>query len=810
MGTVLNFRVALFGFRLPIVCLPILYVALSGCGAKDAGSGAIAKKKSSNSDGQRQVAGEAGAPKGDKSKKPVEPSQQWLAAKYVDDALCADCHHDIWDTYQDVAMSKSAYPFDVRTAIENFDEGHFFHKESNKHYEMKLEGGNMVMARYRLRDDGTRADELRRKVDWVIGSGHHSRTYAYRDETGHLFEFPVSWYSQEQKWAMSPGFDHAQHQDFGRPITRECMFCHNAYPSFTSGDDQFGMPDRFPEKLPHGIGCQRCHGPGSEHVRTAELAAESTDKIGAIVNPAKLDAQAQEDVCNQCHFQPSSSRTSFMRHPHRGVYSFLPGQKLANYQSYVELADAAAKDVFEVNHHAYRMYQSVCYIESSGKMNCTTCHDPHAAVVAEDRPRFYRQKCFQCHHSTDCRDVELGQKEDANCVSCHMPTRRPEDAVHLTVTDHKIVAQPEGDLVAPRREYKLSGSHPVKDYQWFRPEARPSTQMQITGQRLARLRDQDQDAARQLVRQVRSGQGSTDQTKIEIGQVLLELGQPGNAIAIMRSVSPSRQKSSLVQSNLGLAHIQMQRLDFAKQHLDAAIAQQPVIPEAHVNMAVYYMNVRKPGEAIKQLSAALKLKPNLTQAWLMAAKIHQLNRDWKQAQAAYQEALRFDPDQIDARVSLAMVQQQLNSYPTAIQTLKDGLLSVGNKTELLNQLTITTLEAVDAEQLEAESGLEMLKQLIQPKKTFTRPVAARNGTLLAIAYLQNQNPAKAREMAGTLNGKESQVDRELIEAIVKHQSGESTLTQADQNEIKKRLEAAPQRTRHRSLLVKMFNRCLQP
>jgi hypothetical protein len=43
------------------------------------------------------------------------------------------------------------------------------------------------------------------------------------------------------------------------------------------------------------VGCERCHGPGSEH------AAHPTR--GDIANPARIDAVAANDTCIQCHSQ---------------------------------------------------------------------------------------------------------------------------------------------------------------------------------------------------------------------------------------------------------------------------------------------------------------------------------------------------------------------------------------------------------------------------------------------------------------------------------------------------------------------------
>ncbi len=46
------------------------------------------------------------------------------------------------------------------------------------------------------------------------------------------------------------------------------MFCHNGYPTIPAANQAPGSDPVFLGELPEGIDCQRCHGPGGEHVRT--------------------------------------------------------------------------------------------------------------------------------------------------------------------------------------------------------------------------------------------------------------------------------------------------------------------------------------------------------------------------------------------------------------------------------------------------------------------------------------------------------------------------------------------------------------
>src|SRR5436305_7426130 len=68
------------------------------------------------------------------------------------------------------------------------------------------------------------------KIDYVMGSGNHARSYLHRTDRGTLIELPLGWYSEAgDHWGMSPGSD-SDHQRTRRFISYKCMFCHNAIP----------------------------------------------------------------------------------------------------------------------------------------------------------------------------------------------------------------------------------------------------------------------------------------------------------------------------------------------------------------------------------------------------------------------------------------------------------------------------------------------------------------------------------------------------------------------------------------------------
>ena len=106
---------------------------------------------------------------------------------------------------------------------------------------------------------------------------------------------------------MNPGFDRQTTTGLAaRSATSACSATtaiRRSPPGTTirAREPVYSMP------LPEGIDCQRCHGPGGDHVRAAQSPkSKPEDFRNAIVNPARLPAARQMEVCMQCHLETTS------------------------------------------------------------------------------------------------------------------------------------------------------------------------------------------------------------------------------------------------------------------------------------------------------------------------------------------------------------------------------------------------------------------------------------------------------------------------------------------------------------------------
>lgn len=589
---------------------------------------------------------------------------------YIDDARCAECHSDLFNSYQDVAMAQSFYPAEGMPIIEDLDNAHYYHPASDRHYEMQQREDGLYQIRYQKNKQGEEVNRLEVKVDAVIGSGKHVRSYIYRTPAGEMYQMPLAWYAGEKKWRLNPGYDRPDHMGFQRPITRECMFCHNAYPlDAPAGSDAHYAPQRFPKNLPHGIGCQRCHGPGAEHVRIAESAGSTNEQIAAtVVNPGNLSSELQMDTCEQCHMQPSSKILSELVREHRGEYSYRAGEPLEEFRAFLTYEHDGDGPGFEINHHAYRLRQSTCFTASAGAMTCTTCHDPHRAVSATERLEHFRSSCLSCHDTQECQTAvttEAGGKL-SDCVSCHMPRQRTEDVIHAVMTDHKIVrtAADQSQRLAPRQEPPpvspdakiLPLNRAVKASETGRA-ADASQDLQIY-QTIASSHLGNVDAIRRLAAETIKNPNATRLRLFELARACRDFGDLQTELNVLTQLVNKYPQMDSANLEMAMALSAAGQYETALGYYQRAVAITDELPEAWVGIGMVKLEQNQLSDAIAAFRKAVQLRPLYPEALMNLGVALFANQQYSEAQQYLLRAKAADPTYVEA-------DQYLNQIPAS-------------------------------------------------------------------------------------------------------------------------------------------------
>ena len=645
------------------------------------------------------------------------PVQAQSKAEYVDSSLCAGCHADIAATYRLTGMGRSFHRVNASDRTDNFTTNNtLYSKASDRFYTMLARDGKLYEQRYQVGFEGQPANRIEKQIDYVIGSGDHARTYLHLTGKGKLIELPVSWYSELGGfWGMSPGYDRSDQQDFRRPIAFQCMFCHNAYPSLNRQALVSGDQETFGDAIPEGIDCQRCHGPGSAHVKAAASPGASLEAIrNAIVNPGRLTRERQMDVCMQCHLETTSSPL-----PHsilkidRNVFSFRPGEPLPDYElSFDHKAGTGYDERMEVAQQAYRLRKSACFLKS--QMTCITCHNPHQELTGVEATRHYIAVCVGCHstaHASEKLAVRHGmtnsETREPNCLTCHMWKRRTDDAVHVVMTDHYIQRfKPSRNLLAPTKEAVVSYRGEVVPYY-------PSSLSQVANGDLYLALAQIEDASNlkagivQMERALDHDRPSDPEFYFAIGAAysisreyekavpwyeealrhraeypqalralaatLTAAGDLARAAAVGERAAAVLPSDTAVLTTLGDVYLQQGNIDKAKTVLQRALTINSDLPEVtvYLGMAAVREGNLTGGETL--FRSAINLQPDLAAAHNDLASILAHKGVYREAEFHLQKAVLSNPDDAQVRHNYGMVLVRTGSTDKALVELKEAV-----------------------------------------------------------------------------------------------------------------------------------------
>ncbi len=250
-------------------------------------------------------------------------------------------------------------------------------------------------------------------VEWAFGSGRHAVTFGTlvdRDPANpRLLEHRLTAFAHADRPGLTPGQSLAGHADgntdHGRyhspENTRKCFACH-ATTTSDRGPFRLDTATMIPD-----VSCERCHGPGRDHVELARRGAGRAS-LSMPLGPGRSSPAAEINACGECHRVPEM----------------------------VSPANIRVDNPALVRHQPVGLMQSACFLKSGAAIGCTTCHDPHDRTSA-DTAR-YEAVCLKCHSGPSKTPCPTSPRD--GCIACHMPRR--DVARGMMMTDHWIRKRP--------------------------------------------------------------------------------------------------------------------------------------------------------------------------------------------------------------------------------------------------------------------------------------------------------------------------------------------------------------------------------
>jgi tetratricopeptide (TPR) repeat protein len=343
---------------------------------------------------------------------------------YVDEASCVRCHSteaQLWaGSHHDLAMQ----PATEATVLGDFDDVEFVHGgETTRFFR---EGAD-----FRVRAKGPTGEPEEFVARYVFGV-EPLQQLLLELPGGRMQALSVAWDTERGEWFHLYPDEDTPYDDplhwSGRYQTWNamCAECHS-----TNLVKAYDAEARTYETTWDviDVGCQACHGPGSEHVAWAGMgdadssAANAANK-GLVVDFEGGDAEYQVDQCARCH-----ARRHRVAPRHVAGRPFLDEYMPELLREGLYHVDGQILD--EV--YVYGSFvQSRMYAKG---VRCSDCHDPHALDLKVENDAV----CLQCHslqaplerfpslqvkkYDTPEHHHHPEESEGARCVSCHMPAK---------------------------------------------------------------------------------------------------------------------------------------------------------------------------------------------------------------------------------------------------------------------------------------------------------------------------------------------------------------------------------------------------
>ncbi len=595
---------------------------------------------------------------------------------YVGMKQCKTCHSNVYESFKKTGMGQSFGK--AKPGISDADfKGHpkVYDSFKDLYYTPFWRDSTLFIKEYRL-ENGDTVHKRVQEIDYVIGSGHHTNSHIY-SANGYLYQAPLTFYTQKGKWDLPPGFGKGNNTRFTRKIGAECMTCHNMYPEFEE------LSVNKYHKVPNGIACERCHGPGELHVKAkkqGEIIDTAKQADRTIVNPSKLPTNLKNDVCQRCHLQGNA-----VLKEGKSFFDFKPGMELSSVMT-VFRPQFKEKGAFIMASHSERLQQSECYKatrenKSFEALNCITCHNPHKSVkVTEDQ--YFNNTCQECHNKkskkqekvVECKAPQQRRaKVDNNCVKCHMPKSGSADIPHVSINDHKIrvrdsqagkkLAQPSMQELTVKKLKSYNNPSPGKKtkaraylyyFEKFRNKPRFLDSAKYYLDRLAPSENQaewiqyfflrqDYEELIRFVNRLDSIRIKEAKPHYQIGQAYFDQKQWNKALEYFEAAVNKKPYNLDYRNKLASVYIRRRQLSKAQDQLDFIMKENPQLAFAHNNQGFLYLVKQKFAKAKKSLDKAISLSPDYGKAHLNLGKYYLGKSQWEKANQKLQNVRKRYP-----------------------------------------------------------------------------------------------------------------------------------------------------------------------
>jgi tetratricopeptide (TPR) repeat protein len=722
------------------------------------------------------------------------------SATFVGSEACRECHGNEYDKWKGSHHQLAMAVASDETVLGNFENAEFQHFNVTTRF-YKQDGRFMV---HTQGPQGEMGDfEITHTFGWFP-----LQQYLIPFPGGRLQCLPIAWDARKMQWyhlypdRSLAADDWLYWTNNGQNWNAMCAECHSTDLRKNYDPHTGHYATRWSEI---SVGCEACHGPGSDHVAWAQLPEMGRPTLvnaALTVKTHDMTSNRQIQLCAPCHARRMSLGDNI--HAHTDFLDYGIPQLLSEGMYFPD------GQILEEVYVYGSFMQSKMHARD---VRCSDCHDVHSIKRIKEGNTL----CLQCHRAAiyDTRDHHFHKQtgepgepiraddgsilfdvgSGARCEACHMPGR------HYMGVDYR----PDHSFRIPRPDLSLrlntpnacNRCHADKTVtwsidamaKWYGKRKRPHY-----GTLLAAGRRQDPQALTALVAL------ASDRLYPDIVRATalsLAAHYPDAAVtsalenaledesALLRHTAVNRlsipdpkrlveRVGPLLYDPVKAVRIEAARslagaikrgfgATFAKAHGRAlaeyirAMERTGDFATSRHNLGNLYNDLQQPEKAIDQYRKAIAIDPLFYPAKVNLAMLYNTRGDKDQAEQLLREVVEAYPDLHEIKYSLGLLLAEKKSFDQAVVYLGDAAAGLPQRSRIQYNLALL-LKALNRNQ-EAETALNRALTASPDNPDYLYA--------LAVLYLEWNRPSDALKAAERLRAAHPNLamGRDLVQYI---------------------------------------------
>ncbi|MEZ5832623.1 MAG: tetratricopeptide repeat protein [Dongiaceae bacterium] len=599
---------------------------------------------------------------------------------YVGSQSCGTCH-----AAEAQAWSHSHHSWALREAtpqnvLGDFEDAQFEHNGVTSRFFREDD-------RFFVETDGPDGRLARFEIKYVVGVSPLQQ-YLVELDGGRLQALDIAWDAEAKRWYhLYPNEEVSAGNGLHwtgayKNWQARCAVCHQSDFHKNYAPKTHGYQSTWSELT---IGCEACHGPGQAHVAWAEDKSNFDPSAFTGIGPNGLDwpkassKQASErNMCGPCHAR-------------REAIGADSTPATAEFGDHYSLSTLDGRLYFPDGQQDAEVYILGSFLQSKMHqkgVTCTNCHEPHSGELEAEG----NAVCTQCHNPVGRSEFPTLVRKDfdspahhhhsqgsagAQCVNCHMPERKymliDGRRDHFFRVPDPLLSQKIGSPDV------CLACHAGKTAEWAAMEIhRWAPDWVSKYSRYATLfADVRQDGLDPTRISALAALALDDRESAMVrATALREIGAQSDA-------GTARSLASLLSDDSDLVRRMAVRL-WRNTSPDERIKQlQPMLsdPVASVRIAAALELSSVPPDALdadrrpaleaasNELRASMEAKADFPEGQLAIGGLAMTTRNWPAARAAFAEAVRMDPQLVEAWSTQARIAEAQGDRATATDIL---------------------------------------------------------------------------------------------------------------------------------------------